>query len=135
MPDTYTRNPEKLRGLLEHGGFRCGVEARVLKPRDKEWTCHIDGKDFIADVYIHDAFGFVEYQVALSFLFVGMSLGLMAGLLLGRGKLRLFYTASLALVAVGVTLLSLLRGVPTLLLSFSILTLLGILIYFTLRRV
>jgi hypothetical protein len=54
MPDVWTTNPPKLRKALELEGATCGVEPRVLKPRDSEWTCHINGDPISYDVYIHD---------------------------------------------------------------------------------
>ena len=53
MPDIYTKHPDVVRSLLEAGGFKCGAESRILKPRDPEWTCLVDGEKFYGDIYIH----------------------------------------------------------------------------------
>lgn len=55
MPDVWTRYPEIVRDLLQEGGFKCGAEPRVLKERDANWTCIIDGKTISGDLYIHHA--------------------------------------------------------------------------------
>ena len=36
-------------------GFTCGVEPRILKGRDPDWTCIVDGKRIAGDIYIHQA--------------------------------------------------------------------------------
>ena len=62
MPDIRTQHPEIVRDLLSEGGFRCGVEPRVLEGRDPAWTCVVDGTGISGDLYIHqaeDAQGFV----------------------------------------------------------------------------
>ena len=38
---------------LKEAGFKCGTEARFLKPRDPAWTCAYDGKTIKGDLYIH----------------------------------------------------------------------------------
>ena len=53
MPDIYTKHPDIVKNLLETGGFRCGIEPRILKPRDPEWTCGVDGEGYYGDIYIH----------------------------------------------------------------------------------
>ena len=53
MPDVWTTNPQKLRDAIQSTGAECGVEPRVLKPRDKEWTCHIHAENISYDIYIH----------------------------------------------------------------------------------
>ena len=55
MPDIRTHHPDVVRDLLEQGGFRCGVEPRILEGRDPAWTCVVDGEDVSGDIYIHDA--------------------------------------------------------------------------------
>ncbi|MBI4489998.1 MAG: hypothetical protein HY694_12995 [Deltaproteobacteria bacterium] len=55
MPDIWTKHPDVVRDLLGEGGFRCGVEPRILKGRDPKWTCIVDGKRMWGDLYIHHA--------------------------------------------------------------------------------
>ena len=80
MPDVWTTNPEKLRTVFEELGAPCGVEARVLKPRDQEWTCHIDSKGWLRDVYIHD----IREIYTDSTYIIPLVFSLLLGLLLGR---------------------------------------------------
>jgi hypothetical protein len=42
-----------VRDLLREGRFTCGVEPRILKGRDPDWTCIVNGKNGAGDVYIH----------------------------------------------------------------------------------
>ena len=86
MPDVWTTNPEKLRTVFEELGAACGEEARVLKPRDKDWTCHIDSKGWLRDVYIHD----VSELQTLSTYIIPMLFALLLGLLIGRLWVRHF---------------------------------------------
>lgn len=44
-----------MRDLLGEAGFNCGVEPRILKGRDPEWTCIVDGKRIAGDIYVHQA--------------------------------------------------------------------------------
>ncbi len=53
MPDIWTKHPEIVRDLLKEGGFQCGVEPRILKGRDVNSTCIVDGKTLWGDLYIH----------------------------------------------------------------------------------
>lgn len=53
MPDIWTKHPDIVKALLEEAGFQCGVEPRVLKPRDPNWTCIVDGERIAGDIYIH----------------------------------------------------------------------------------
>lgn len=53
MPDIWTKHPEIVRSLLKEGGFTCGVAPRVLKGRDPDWTCIVDGHTISGDLYIH----------------------------------------------------------------------------------
>jgi hypothetical protein len=55
MPDIWTEHPEIVRDLLREAGLTCGVEPRILKGRDPDWTCIIDGKHIGGDLYIHQA--------------------------------------------------------------------------------
>jgi hypothetical protein len=55
MPDTWTHHPEIVRDLLREAGFTCGVEPRILKGRDPDWTCVVDGRTVSGDIYIHQA--------------------------------------------------------------------------------
>ena len=55
MPDIWTKHPEIVRDLLGEGGFKCGAEPRILKGRDPNWTCIVDGKRMWGDLYIHHA--------------------------------------------------------------------------------
>jgi hypothetical protein len=55
LPDIWTEHPEIVRDLLREAGFTCGVEPRILKERDPDWTCIIDDKYIAGDIYIHHA--------------------------------------------------------------------------------
>jgi hypothetical protein len=55
LPDIWTEYPEIVRDLLREAGFSCGVEPRILKGRDPDWTCIIDGQRIGGDIYIHQA--------------------------------------------------------------------------------
>jgi hypothetical protein len=55
LPDVWTEHPEIVRDLLREAGFSCGVEPRILKGRDPDWTCIIDGQRIGGDIYIHQA--------------------------------------------------------------------------------
>lgn len=55
LPDVWTEHPEIVRDLLREAGFTCGVEPRILKGRNPDWTCIIDGKRIGGDIYIHQA--------------------------------------------------------------------------------
>jgi hypothetical protein len=55
MPDIWTHHPELARDLLREAGFTCGVQPRILKGRDPDWTCAVDGKTVAGDIYIHQA--------------------------------------------------------------------------------
>jgi hypothetical protein len=55
MPDIWTHYPEIVRDLLREAGFTCGVEPRILKGRDPDWTCIVDGNRIAGDIYIHQA--------------------------------------------------------------------------------
>ena len=86
MPDVWTTNPEKLRTVLEELGAICGEEARVIKPRDQDWTCHIDSKGWLRDVYIHD----IRDYPTLGTDIIPLAFCLLLGLLLGRLWVRHF---------------------------------------------
>ena len=55
MPDVWTEHPEIVRDLLQEAAFTCGAEPRILKGRDPDWTCIVDGKNIGGDIYIHQA--------------------------------------------------------------------------------
>jgi hypothetical protein len=55
LPDIWTEHPEIVRDLLREAGLTCGVEPRILKGRDPDWTCILDGKNIAGDIYIHQA--------------------------------------------------------------------------------
>jgi hypothetical protein len=55
VPDIWTERPDIVRDLLREAGFTCGVEPRILKDRDPDWTCTIDGERIGGDIYIHEA--------------------------------------------------------------------------------
>jgi hypothetical protein len=76
MPDIWTHHPEIVRDLLREGGFTCGVEPRILKGRDPDWTCIVDGKRIAGDIYIHQA------DVTLSAGMAALVFGLLGVLLL-----------------------------------------------------
>ncbi|MCO6430282.1 MAG: hypothetical protein J5J00_05425 [Deltaproteobacteria bacterium] len=54
MPDIWTTRRDHMKGFLQQLGAECGVEPRIIRPRDKEWTCHVDGPGWIGDIYLHD---------------------------------------------------------------------------------
>jgi len=87
MPDVWTLNPEKLRTMLESADIECGVEPRVLRDRDPEWTCHIDRPGWIADVYIHDARSPWDsplvFWLGIAILLVGLTIGVLVGKRIG----------------------------------------------------
>jgi hypothetical protein len=72
LPDIWTEYPEIVRDLLLEAGFTCGVEPRILKGRDPDWTCIIDGQRIGGDIYIHQADTFL-----------GISMGAVVFVLLG----------------------------------------------------
>jgi hypothetical protein len=39
--------------VLREAGFTCGVEPRILKGRDPDWTCIVDRDSISGDIYIH----------------------------------------------------------------------------------
>jgi hypothetical protein len=55
VPDIWTEHPEIVRDLLREAGLTCGVEPRILKGRDPDWTCILDGKNIAGDIYVHQA--------------------------------------------------------------------------------
>jgi hypothetical protein len=63
MPDIWTKHPDIVKALLEEGGFQCGVEPRVLKPRDPNWTCIINGEKISGDLYIHPVSEMTEGKI------------------------------------------------------------------------
>ncbi len=85
MPDIWTFNPEKVKKALITQGAKCEIDARVIKDRDPNWTCHLDleeiNKEGIVgyDIYIHDANSFYtsDKSIALfiSIFFSGIALG------------------------------------------------------------
>ena len=82
----FVRTPcgEKLRSSLEFAGAICGGEARVLKPRDKEWTCYIDGGGYIRDIYIHHWSDFLHSNPFYSSLILAACAGTFVGYLFGK---------------------------------------------------
>ena len=84
MPDVWTSNPEHLRTFLSELGATCGVESRVLKPRDPEWTCTYDSKGWLRDVYIHPYYDLIGNYVFVFLLICTLLIGLTAGLIIGK---------------------------------------------------
>ena len=84
MPDVWTTNPQKLRRALEFAGAPCGGEARVLKPRDKDWTCYVDGGGYIRDIYIHHWSDFLKSDPFTSILMITSCLGILFGYFLAK---------------------------------------------------
>jgi len=84
MPDVWSANPAKLKGIFIELGAKCGVEARVLKPRDPQWTCHIDSGGWLRDVYIHHYREFYSDFLFWAPLGIALILGIFAGLFWGR---------------------------------------------------
>ena len=97
MPDLWTEHPTVVRSLLEAGAFRCGEEPRILKGRDPEWTCIVDGETMYGDLYIHHVSelsgaapsplggsGAVEPTMGWTWPFVGLLVGLALGFFVGK---------------------------------------------------
>ena len=82
MPDVWTNNPEKLRDIMIESGAVCGAEPRVLKPRDAEWTCHIDSKGWLRDMYIHPV---TDLMVSYSYFYCPLIIALIVGIFIGLG--------------------------------------------------
>ncbi|HET7050119.1 MAG TPA: hypothetical protein VFI54_17775 [Solirubrobacteraceae bacterium] len=76
MPDVWTHHPQIVRDLLQEGGFSCGVQPRILKGRDPEWTCIVDGKRIAGDIYVHEADTMLSAGIA------ALGFGLLGALLL-----------------------------------------------------
>src|SRR5688572_2426273 len=55
MPAIWTHHPEIVRDVLREAGFTCGVEPRILKGRDPDWTCVVGGEKIVRDIYVHQA--------------------------------------------------------------------------------
>ena len=85
MPDIWTSNPEHLRSFLAELGATCGTAPRVLTPRDPEWTCTFDSKGWLRDIYIHPYWELYTHPMYLWPLFGALAVGVLAGLLWGRG--------------------------------------------------
>ncbi len=84
MPDTWTTNPEKLRDTLLELGATCGVEARVLKPRDPEWTCYVDTNNWMRDIYIHPVSNFFSDLIFIYPLIICVLFGMLIGIAFGK---------------------------------------------------
>jgi hypothetical protein len=84
MPDVWSNNPAKLRNMLTHGGFDCGKEPRILKPRDPYWTCHINWPEYYGDVYIHHTKEFFLGPLVVAPLGLALVLGIVIGYLIGK---------------------------------------------------
>lgn len=84
MPDVWSANVIHLKSALQGLGAKCGVEARVLKPRDPEWTCYADSDAWRGDVYIHRAEDLLFHTYYLSFAALLTIGGLFLGLLWGK---------------------------------------------------
>jgi hypothetical protein len=85
MPDVWTFAPEKLRQALIEQGATCGVEARVLKPRDPEWTCHVYSSPYSYDIYIHPMSSYLlSWNGGLQIMIIVGGLSIIVGLLWGR---------------------------------------------------
>ena len=84
MPDIWTNNADKFRNVLKELGAVCGGEPRVLKPRDPEWTCYIDSKGWLRDVYIHSVPEFFQTKEFYSVLIVALGIGILLGLAWGK---------------------------------------------------
>jgi hypothetical protein len=72
LPDVWTEHPEIVRDLLREAGFSCGVEPRILKGRDPDWTCIIDGQRIGGDIYIHQADAIQGVSNGVVFALLGM---------------------------------------------------------------
>jgi hypothetical protein len=82
LPDIWTEHPEIVRDLLREAGLTCGVEPRILKGRDPDWTCILDGKNIAGDIYIHQADTILGVgMAAVAFALLGVLLGVVIVLL------------------------------------------------------
>jgi hypothetical protein len=54
MPDIYTPRPDIVKRVLEDAGFESRVEPTILKDRPAEITYRFRGKDYFAELYVHD---------------------------------------------------------------------------------
>ena len=81
MPDVWTYAPHKLKKALIIAGAECETTPRVLKDRDPEWTCQINGTPHSYDIYIHHA---AEFPGISHMILLCSALGIIAGLLWGR---------------------------------------------------
>jgi hypothetical protein len=82
LPDIWTEHPEIVRDLLREAGLTCGVEPRILKGRDPDWTCILDGKNIAGDIYIHQADTILGVGIAaVAFALLGVLLGVVIVLL------------------------------------------------------
>jgi hypothetical protein len=92
MPDIWTTNPEKVRRMISEVCGQCGVESRVLHPRDPAWTCQIDlppGKVLPDgtigwDIYLHrleELWTMPPFSSLLVLMFCG---GVLLGVLWGK---------------------------------------------------
>ena len=84
MPDVWTTNPPKLRNTLQEAGIICGVESRVLKPRDPYWTCIVDSKGWLRDIYIHHVDKILVHPYYITPLVLALGWGILCGLLWGK---------------------------------------------------
>ncbi len=93
MPDVWTANPPKLKRALTEAGAICPAEPRVLKNRDREWTCQInretpDEHGVIGyDIYIHHAANLwaeTGYPMAAFFTAAGILIGFLWGRRFGK---------------------------------------------------
>ena len=73
-----------LREALLGMGARCGVEPRVLKPRESDWTCYLDSPAWRGDIYIHDVTQLYSHRAFLSPLVILFVTGILLGLIWGR---------------------------------------------------
>jgi hypothetical protein len=95
LPDVWTEYPEIVRDLLSEAGFTCGVAPRVLKGRDPDWTCIIDGQRIGGDIYIHraDTVLGVSMETVAFTLFGALIVVLLVALWQTRAIIRLKRTA------------------------------------------
>lgn len=54
MPDIYTPRPDIVRKVFEDAGFEARVTPTILTDRPADITYRFRGKDYYAELYVHD---------------------------------------------------------------------------------
>jgi hypothetical protein len=84
MPDVWTSSPQKLKNMLSHGGFKCGLEPKVVKDRNPNWTCGIDTQVWYGEIYIHPLQTSWTSGPTTVFMAIALILGIAAGYIVGQ---------------------------------------------------